>query len=35
MEKKPSAKFYGVFEHFSRTYEVRKFEIIKLVSQRK
>ena len=30
MEEKPSAKFYGVFEHFSRTYEVRKFEIIKL-----
>ena len=24
MEKKPT-KFYGVFNHFSRTYEVKKF----------
>ena len=30
MEKEPSAKFYGVFDYFSRTYEVRKFEKIKL-----
>ena len=29
MEKEPSAKFYGVFDYFSRTYEVRKFEKIK------
>ena len=25
LEKKPPIKFYGVFEHFSRTYEVAKF----------
>ena len=32
MEKKPT-KFYGVFNHFSRTYEVQKFWIIKLCIQ--
>ena len=25
MEKKPPVKFYGVFDHFSRIYEVSKF----------
>ena len=25
MEKKPPIKFYGVFDHFSRAYEVAKF----------
>ena len=30
MEKKPSLKFYGVFDHFSQTYEIAKFWIIKL-----
>ena len=25
MEKKSRIKFYGVFDHFSRTYEVAKF----------
>ena len=30
IEKKPLIKFYGAFEHFSRTYEVVMFLIIKL-----
>ena len=30
MEKKPPINFYGVFDQFSRTYEVAKFWIIKL-----
>ena len=30
-KKKPPIKFYGIFDHFPRTYEV-KFEIIKLIS---
>ena len=30
MEKKTPIKFYGVFDHFSRTYEVAKFRMIKL-----
>ena len=30
MEKKPPMKFCGVFTHFSRTYEVAKFWMIKL-----
>ena len=30
MEKEPSAKFYGIFDHFSRTYEVTKFCITNL-----
>ena len=30
MEKKPPIKFYGVFDHFSRTYEVAKFWMIEL-----
>ena len=25
MEKKPSLKFYGAFDHFSQTYEIAKF----------
>ena len=25
MEKKPPIKFYGVFDHFSRAYQVAKF----------
>ena len=29
-EKRPPIKFYGVFDHFSRTYEVAEFWIIKL-----
>ena len=30
MEKEPSAKFYGVLAHFSRTQKVPKFRITKL-----
>ena len=30
MEKESSAKFYGIFDHFSRTYEVTKFCITTL-----
>ena len=30
LEKKPPIKFYGVFDHFSRTYEVAKFWMIEL-----
>ena len=30
MEKKPSLKLYGVFDHFSRTYEFAKFLMNKL-----
>ena len=30
IEKKLPIKFYGVFDHFARIYEVAKFSIIKL-----
>ena len=30
MKKKPPETFYGVFDHFPRTYEVAKFWTIKL-----
>ena len=30
MKKEPSTKIYGVFDHFSRVFEIKKFWIIKL-----
>ena len=30
MEKEPSTQFHGIFDHFSPTYEIRKFLMIKL-----
>ena len=30
MKEKPPINFYSVFDHFSQTYEVKKFCIIKL-----